>query len=204
MENLNAEQIKKALECCGASDKSCSSCPLAKDYSPCSRTMADNALALIKSQEQKIEAYRQELAEVRVALVEANCDKKRLTEEAEGIKQCMEHEHASFMETFGEYGEKCDKLTEENDKLRASCTELARVQAVLKMGEWISVEERLPDPAEYDWVLVNIMFNEDGSYGVPDVAEYRKGEWWNFDNKLSDLGITVTHWQPLPPPPEAE
>ena len=126
MENLNAEQVKKVLECCGASDKSCSSCPLAKDYSPCSKTMADNALALIKSQEQKIEAYRQELAEVRVALAEANCDKKRLTEEAECLKQCMEHEHASFMETFGEYGEKCDKLTEENDKLRASCTELAQ------------------------------------------------------------------------------
>ena len=94
MENLNAQQVKKALECCGASVKSCSSCPLAKDYSPCSKTMADNALALIKSQEQKIEAYRQELAEVRVALAEANYDKK--------------------------------KLTEENDKLHASCTELAQ------------------------------------------------------------------------------
>jgi hypothetical protein len=73
------------------------------------------------------------------------------------------------------------------------------------MGEWIKVSERLPDPAEYDWVLVNIMFNEDGSYGVPNVAEYRKGEWWDFfDNKASDLDITVTHWMPLPPFPEAE
>jgi chromosome segregation ATPase len=25
----------------------------------------------------------------------------------------MEHEHASFMETFGEYGEKCERLTKE-------------------------------------------------------------------------------------------
>lgn len=73
------------------------------------------------------------------------------------------------------------------------------------MGEWINVSEMLPEPSEYDWVLVNIMFNEDGSYGVPTVAEYRKGEWLDFfDNKLSDLDITVTHWMPLPPFPEAE
>lgn len=74
-----------------------------------------------------------------------------------------------------------------------------------KTAEWIKVSERLPDSVEYDWVLVNIMFNEDGSFGVPNVAECRKGEWWDFfDNKLSDLDITVTHWMPLPPFPEAE
>jgi hypothetical protein len=71
------------------------------------------------------------------------------------------------------------------------------------MAEWIKVGERLPDPAEYDWVLVNIMFDEDGSYGVPTVAEYRKGEWWDLiGDKLSELEITVTHWMPLPEPPE--
>jgi hypothetical protein len=31
----------------------------------------------------------------------------------------MEHEHASFMETFGEYGEKCERLAEENERLKA-------------------------------------------------------------------------------------
>lgn len=73
------------------------------------------------------------------------------------------------------------------------------------MGEWINVSEMLPEPSEYDWVLVNIMFNEDGSYGVPTVAEYRNGEWCDFfENKLSDLDITVTHWMPLPPFPESE
>lgn len=49
MENreLNRDEIVKALECCGTKDKCCSSCPLAKDYSPCSKTMAENALSLI-------------------------------------------------------------------------------------------------------------------------------------------------------------
>jgi hypothetical protein len=51
---------------------------------------------------EKVEAYRQELAKVRVALSEANYDKKR--------------------------------LTEENDKLHASYTELARVHEKVKRG----------------------------------------------------------------------
>lgn len=68
--------------------------------------------------------------------------------------------------------------------------------------EWISVDERLPDPKEYDWVLVNVMFNEDGTYGVPHIAERRNGEWWTGDYNLSDLHLTVTHWTPLPSHPQ--
>lgn len=45
-------------------------------------------------------------------------EKAKLTEEVESLKQAMEHEHASFMEIFGQYGEKCDRLTEENERLR--------------------------------------------------------------------------------------
>ena len=65
---------------------------------------------------------------------------------------------------------------------------------------WISVEERLPDPSEYDWVLVNVQANEDGSYYVPRTAELRNGEWWEYgtDWKISDMHLTVTHWMPLP------
>lgn len=70
-----------------------------------------------------------------------------------------------------------------------------------KRNEWISVKDELPDKSKYDWVLVNIMFNEDGTYGVPTVAEYRNGEWWDSENKISELFETVTHWMPLPTPP---
>ena len=69
---------------------------------------------------------------------------------------------------------------------------------------WVSVKDDLPDPEEYDWVLVNVMFNEDGSYGVPQVAEYRNGLWWPRDGEfpISELHCTVTHWQPLPEHPK--
>ena len=75
-----------------------------------------------------------------------------------------------------------------------------------RKSRWIKVEDRLPTPDEYDWVLVNVMFDEDGTYGVPQVAEYRKGEWWGYcdDVPLTELWITVTHWMPLPEYPERE
>lgn len=69
-------------------------------------------------------------------------------------------------------------------------------------GKWIPVEERLPDPKEYDWVLVNVMFNEDGTFGVPHISECRDGEWYGTDDLLKDLQLTVTHWMPLPEPPK--
>lgn len=42
---------------------------------------------------------------------------------------------------------------------------------------WIPVSEDLPKEPMQDWVLVKIMF-EDGSLGVPIVAELRKGVWY--------------------------
>lgn len=89
MENLNAEQVKKALECCTLGD--CTPCPYHQFYVGCRDRMAEDALALINSQEQRIGE----------------------------LEQCWEHEHASAMEIFGQWSEKCERLTEENERLKA-------------------------------------------------------------------------------------
>ena len=75
-----------------------------------------------------------------------------------------------------------------------------------RKSRWVKVEDRLPTPDEYDWVLVNVKFDEDGTYGVPHIAEYRNGEWWGYfcDVPLTELGETVTHWMPLPDYPEMD
>ena len=126
MENLNAEQIKKTLECCSNPTGDCPDfCPL-RCSTECVQDLAENALALITSQEQRIEELAEEVADWK-AIAEGyqkqfeDCaeDRARLTEENESIKQCLEHEHASFMETFGEYADACDMLTAENERLRA-------------------------------------------------------------------------------------
>ncbi|MBQ7314384.1 MAG: hypothetical protein IJW83_00025 [Clostridia bacterium] len=56
----------------------------------------------VKSQEQTIEAYRQELGEVRVALAEANNEKKKSAEENEVLKKSLlyERHQREFAENF--------------------------------------------------------------------------------------------------------
>lgn len=122
---LDREQIMKALECCEGGGKPCLSCPYfyrAVDTS-CAPFLIKDALSLIKELTEEVE--RLEKAKYVFATVDYCADdlanaleeNKRLTAENESLKQCMEHEHASFMETFGEYGEKCERLAEEKEEL---------------------------------------------------------------------------------------
>ena len=87
-------------------------------------------------------------------------------------------------------------LRRENAELRA------RVQ------EWISVDDRLPDNKEHDWVLAQVV-EDNGFMHIPTVMEYRqsKNDWFEETyGWLSDHNgaFTVTHWMPLPQPPKGE
>jgi hypothetical protein len=67
------------------------------------------------------------------------------------------------------------------------------------LPRWISVSERLPD--EHQEVLV---WNGGGQCHNPwqghVLCEYRNGEW--RESQQSDLFPGITHWMPLPEPPE--
>lgn len=74
--------------------------------------------------------------------------------------------------------------------------------------EWISVDERLPDNKEHDWVLAQVV-EDNGYMHIPKVMEYRqsKNDW--FEETYGWLSkhngaFTVTHWMPLPEPPKGE
>ena len=74
--------------------------------------------------------------------------------------------------------------------------------------EWISVEDKLPDNKEYDWVLAQVV-EDNGFMHIPKVMEYRqsKNDWFEETyGWLSDHNgaFTVTHWMPLPLPPKGE
>lgn len=62
-------------------------------------------------------------------------------------------------------------------------------------GEWVSVEERLPEPGEIALCIT--------SYGVRFVGinEAEGGEVWRYAG-LDLESRKVTHWQPLPAPPK--
>lgn len=91
------------------------------------------------------------------------------------------------------------KALEENKRLKEELSVYYR---------WIPIEESLPDPKLYDWVLGAVKcchFTEPENYYLPPhVVEYRDGLWWAMGDEfhLKELHCKVTHWMPLPPLPE--
>ena len=62
------------------------------------------------------------------------------------------------------------------------------------MSEWISVEDKLPE----DMVEVLAYAGEEMA-----VAYLSRGQWESEDQWLF-VDYVITHWMPLPPPPEAK
>lgn len=82
------------------------------------------------------------------------------------------------------------------------------ISALREQPRWISVNEQLPDNKEHDWVLAQVV-EDNGYMHIPKVMEYRqnKNDW--FEETYGWLSghngaFVVTHWMPLPEPPEVE
>ena len=76
------------------------------------------------------------------------------------------------------------------------------------LNGWISVQDRLPDNKEHDWVLAQVV-EDNGYMHIPKVMEYRqlRNDW--FEETYGWLSehnglFSVTHWMPLPQPPKGE
>lgn len=80
--------------------------------------------------------------------------------------------------------EYCDNLEKENKNLIDEVDKYKH-----EVGEWISVEDRLPD--ELELVLIQNI------YGVMSVASRIKNSWYNFQG--TEL-CTAIAWMPLPEP----
>ena len=84
--------------------------------------------------------------------------------------------------------------------IAASCEEMREIVSVVRrhFGEWISVEERLPEESGY-----TIVFCADGELRHVTFAKYQKTQKrWDLTGARSYW--RVTHWMPLPEPPEGE
>lgn len=69
----------------------------------------------------------------------------------------------------------------------------------IKMSEWISVKDRLPEPSRY---VACIAKRNPFSRFMPMVARIEKNGW---ANPITEQYISeVTHWLPLPEPPKEE
>ncbi len=67
------------------------------------------------------------------------------------------------------------------------------------MSEWISVEDRLPEPGIF--VLVSFPGYPE-SLGV-GINIYSAAHGWEL-KQTDSYAAGITHWQPLPPLPEVE
>ena len=65
---------------------------------------------------------------------------------------------------------------------------------LVEAPEWISVKERLPGR---EWVLCKCRAK------IHEVLSLRDGYWYH-DPQHKFMGGFVTHWMPLPAPPEEE
>ena len=88
-----------------------------------------------------------------------------------------------------EHRENYDGMDEVNEACRMG-------MEALKRNRWIPCSERLPKVCDGTSYLAYIP-----RFGAVDIADYHPDvdEW-----TVIGLPITVTHWQPLPEPPEEE
>lgn len=93
MNELNAEQIKKALGCCYMQElehnENCPECPYTDLYPNCSEYLGKDALVLIKELTEENEAISERYAIQVVTAIELDKQVQRLTEENERLQKAL-------------------------------------------------------------------------------------------------------------------
>ena len=87
-----------------------------------------------------------------------------------------------------------EDIIECRDFLLRDCLEVLKEQP-----QWISVKDRLPRLRQ--WVLCKCRA---GIYEVLRYEETCDGIQWHHDNSHNYMSGFVTHWMPIPEPPEEE
>ncbi len=104
------------------------------------------------------------------------------------FKELMDKLDPLFDRTIAEDGMYRVKL----DELEAIFARIAELEA---KGEWVRVEDRLPERRKR--VLIT-----DGTHVVEAHRDKRGGFWTGWTMLEDEFLEDVTHWQPLPEPPK--
>lgn len=97
-----------------------------------------------------------------------------------------------------------DRLENQNAHIAALQKEIEKLRG--QVPRWIQVEERLPEngvPA-----LINYIGSNDGKYHPDGTAVWTDHGcfWWegSLEDCDTEVAVPITHWMPLPEPPEVE
>lgn len=93
----------------------------------------------------------------------------------------------------------CDDLTKAANLIEAQAKEIEKLRG--QVPRWIPVEERLPELQSWgaSTLVLGIVQNESG-YPPPNpcFCVYLGNQKWRIRGRMA----TITHWMPLPEPPE--
>ncbi len=99
-----------------------------------------------------------------------------------------------------------EKLRGQNEQLREAAALVTKESAELLERRWIPVEERLPENGVP--VLINYIASDGGKYHPDGTAVWTDYGcfWWegSLEDCDTEVAVPITHWMPLPEPPEAE
>lgn len=97
------------------------------------------------------------------------------------------------------------------DRIANQSTHIAALQQEIEtlrgqLPRWIQVEERLPENGVP--VLINYIGSNDGKYHPDGTAVWTDHGcfWWegSLEDCDTEVAVPITHWMPLPEPPEVE
>ena len=99
-----------------------------------------------------------------------------------------------------------EKLRGQNKQLREAAALVTKESAELLDRRWIPVKKRLPGNGVP--VLINYIGYNDGKYHPDGTAVWTECGcfWWegSLEDCDTEVAVPITHWMPLPEPPEAE
>ena len=93
----------------------------------------------------------------------------------------------------------CDNLAEAADLIEAQTKEIEKLRA--QLSRWIPVEERLPELQNWgaSTVVLGLIKSENKPYDLT-LCFYCDNGIWSMPGRY----VAITHWMPLPEPPEVE
>lgn len=109
---------------------------------------------------------------------------------------------------YSQYGENCGTCGDEAMDDAAKAMRELLDKETTPISKWISVKDRLPELPAGNWVSRTVIAAQGDGNVSPMIYERvlvrnKPVERWLFSwGKIAD--IKVTHWQPLPEPPEEE